>query len=149
MFFNSKTVITFTNLLEYPELSSPQPASQVIPDWYKQTTNWYPETKEPTPKTTLTVKKCMPVFDALTAGYILNTPADVYVSQDNGEPSYDTTLKNIIQSHPLKQAHKHPANNGFIFPKWINGWGIKTPKGYSCLFTAPMHNPNPWFESRF
>ena len=24
---------------------------------------------------------------------------------------------------------------------------IKTPKGYSCLFVPPLHNPNPYFTA--
>jgi len=146
MFFKSKTIITFTNLHEYPELSAPQPASKVIPTWYKETTNWYPESKNQTPESYPTIKKCMPVFDSMTAGYILNTPADVFVSDKLGEPYYETSVPKIIEHHPLKQGHKHPNQNSFSFPKWINGWGIKTPKGYSCLFLPPMHNSNIWFE---
>ena len=146
MFFKSKPIITFTNLLQYPELSGPQLASKVIPNWYKETVNWYPETKEPNPKSLPTIKKCLPVFDAMTAGWIFNTPADVYVSQKDGEPYYETNLRNIIENHPVKQGHKHPSGNSFVFPKWINGWGVKTFKGYSCLFIPPMHNSNPWFE---
>jgi hypothetical protein len=82
----------------------------------------------------------------MTAGYIIVSPCDVYVSLKNNEPHYESAIPNAIQFHPRKQAHKHPNVMEFQFPKWINPWGIKTSKGYSCLFIPPMHNPNPWFE---
>jgi hypothetical protein len=35
--------------------------------------------------------------------------------------------------------------NHHLFPKWLNPWGIKTPKGYSCLFVPPVHGGNQIF----
>jgi hypothetical protein len=115
-----------------------------IPEWYKKMEPSFP--KERTPEAVPTVKKCIPVLDAITAGYIIVSPCDVYVSLKDGEPNYNSSLGNMIEFHPRKQAHLHPTVNEFQFPKWINPWAIETPKGYSCLFIPPMHNPNKWFS---
>jgi hypothetical protein len=105
--------------------------------------------KKRTPESISTIKKCIPVLDAITAGYIIVTPSDVYVTFEDGEPVF--TVANapepLLEFHPRKQAYKHPAAQEFRFPKWINPWAIKTPKGYSCLFVPPMHNPNEHFET--
>jgi hypothetical protein len=139
-------LITFTKVLPISDAYNPVPAIKSIPDWYKKTSNRIGDGK--TPDSMSTVKKCIPFFDALTAGYILVTPVDVYVKQVDGEPEYQmpNDFNGLVQFHPIMQASKHPLANSFQFPKWINPWAIKTPKGYSTLFVSPMHNSNPWFQ---
>lgn len=137
--------IQFSKVLdEVAEEYKPQPSSRFIPEWYKKIEPRF--LKEQTPESTPTIKKCIPVLDAITAGYIIVSPCDVYVSIKEGEPYYNSTIMNLIQFHPRKQAYNHPLANEYQFPKWINPWAIKTPKGYSCYFKPPAHNPNPWFE---
>jgi hypothetical protein len=138
-----KTNITFTKSLNVSDEYCPKPATNFIPEWYKNLETRIPIEKKPS--SLATVKKCIPVFDAITSGYIIVSPCDVYVSIEDGQLVYKSPL-NIVEFHPMKQAHNHPVVNGNPFPKWINPWAIKTPKGYSTLFIAPMHNPNPWFE---
>lgn len=89
--------------------------------------------------TNATIKKCMPVFDAMTGGYIIPTPMDVYVSQRDGLPWYEWAAGTSIEFHPVQQAPNHPGFNGAPYPKWINPWAIKTESGYSCLFVQPFH----------
>jgi len=135
--------ITFTDTIGVAKEYAPKPAIHFIPQWYKEMEAYFP--KERTPESLPTIKKCIPVLDAITAGYIIVSSCDVYVSVKDGEPNYNSAVPNLIQFHPRKQAYKHPAVNNFQFPKWINPWSIKTPKGYSCLFVPPMHNPNEHF----
>jgi hypothetical protein len=143
--------ITFTNTQSVDEMYAPEPATKNIPDWYKRTSNRIGEKKEPS--SVPTIKKCVPVFDAMSMGYYLVTSADVYVKQTDDGPEYIQSQNSAYQTidfraHPLMQASKHPDSLGLqVFPKWINSWAIKTPKGYSTLFVAPMHNPNPYFEA--
>jgi hypothetical protein len=135
--------IIFSNTIEQ-DLSyrKPIPASSLVPDWYKETSSYIGGTKKPMGQgeTSATVKRCMPVFDAMTSGYIIPTPTDVYVSKrDDGMLWYEWPSLNPLGFHPIEQAPLHPAKNGFPYPKWINPWAIKTPKGYSCLFVTPFH----------
>ena len=136
--------IIFTDTIGVAKEYTPKPAVHFIPDWYKKMEASFP--KKRTPDSLPTIKKCIPVLDAITAGYIIVSPCDVYVSTKDGEPNYHSAIGNLIQFHPRKQAHLHPRVNDFQFPKWINPWAIKTPQGYSCLFKSPAHNSNPWFE---
>lgn len=133
--------IKFTNTGNAPEQYAPKPATESVPDWYKNLESYMTGKKQPTGQgvTSATIKRCMPVFDAITGGYIIYTPADVFVSQKDGAPWYEWAALEPIQFHPIEQAPSHPNANGFSYPKWINPWAIKTPKGYSVLFVQPMH----------
>jgi hypothetical protein len=141
---NRTKEIIFTNTIGVANEYVPKSSISFIPDWYKKMEASFP--KKRTPDSLPTIKKCIPVLDSITAGYIIVSPCDVYVSTKDGEPNYNSAIANLIQFHPRKQAHLHPNVNDFQFPKWINPWAIRTPKGYSCLFKPPAHNPNPWFE---
>jgi hypothetical protein len=124
----------------------PVPSLKTVPDWYRQTPEYTSGERLITDgNTPHTVKKCIPVFDALTVGYIIPTYADVQVTQRDGLPYYEWPLHNAISFHPVEQAPLHPGRNDAPYPKWTNPWAIKTPPGYSCLFVPPMHNPNGIF----
>lgn len=133
--------ITFTNVSGFADLEQPQPASRLVPEWYKNTESYIGKEKKPDGNggTLATIKKCMPVFDAMTAGYIITLPADVYVSQKDGIPWYQWAGMGLVEFHPVEQAPLHPKTNSFAYPKWNNYWSIKTPKGYSTLFVQPFH----------
>ena len=133
--------ITFTDTFGIPEIYKPKPAIKEVPDWYKDSLSYMSNEKKPdgVGKTTGTIKKCMPVFDAISSGYLIFSYVDVFVSIKDGNPWYEWPSFEPIQFHPIDQAPNHPAQNGFNYPKWINPWGIKTPPGYSCLFIQPVH----------
>lgn len=145
--------IIFTNTLNIPKEFSPIPAASVVPEWYKQLESYVGNEKKPAGNgsVTSTIKRCMPVFDSITSGYIIPTYVDVYVSQkeqpDSNKnlvkaPWYEWPSLNPLQFHPIDQAPTHPNRNGHqvAYPKWINPWAIKTPPGYSVLFVAPFHH---------
>lgn len=134
--------IIFTNTFNIPEEYRPQPASKFIPDWYKNLDSYMGSIKRPDGNgtTNATAKRCMPVFDAITSGYIIVSPADVFVSQRDGQPYFEWSNFGLISFHPKEQAPDHPNRNGLnAYPKWINHWAIKTPKGYSTMFVQPFH----------
>lgn len=133
--------IVFTNVFPNHLMDYPKPAQKLVPEWYKLTESYLAGEKKPDGKgeTTGTIKKCIPVFDAISAGYIIELPVDVYVSNENGEPYYQWSDLSIINFHPIEQAPLHPQNNGSAYPKFTNPWSIRTPKGYSVLFVQPFH----------
>lgn len=141
----SKT-ITFINTKAVPEEYSPVPASRMIPEWYKDMESYVSGKKIPdgSGNTSATVKRCLPVFDSITAGYLILLPADIYVSQKQGEPYYEWSAFDLVSFHPTVQAPNHPAANGFSYPKFMNPWGMKTEPGYSVLFTQPLHRKAPF-----
>jgi len=133
--------IIFTNVFDL-DFFPPLTAVKEVPDWYRNTPEYandqgkrFTDSKH----TPHTIKKCMPVFDAITAGYILYTQVDVQVIQQDGLPFYIWPDQNAIDFHPIEQAPLHPARNKAPYPKWVNPYAISTPPGYSTLFTQPMH----------
>ena len=122
----------------------PIPASKMLPKWYKDTPSYVDGKKEYAPNGTVsaTIKKCMPVFDAITSGYLLLLPSDVYVKRENNEITFMPSVqKQLITEHVKGQAPTLdvPEEYGPEFFKWKNPWIIRTPKNYSVLFTQPLH----------
>jgi hypothetical protein len=132
--------ITFTNTSGM-DIEQPQPASKFVPDWYKNMESYMGGEKKPSGDggSKATIKRCMPVFDAIISGYIITSPADVYVSIKEGNQFFEWSSLGLISFHPIEQAPEHPDRKPHAYPKWMNPWAIKTPKGYSVLFTQPMH----------
>ena len=161
---NNKIIITDT--FGFPEEVQPSTASKVIPEWYKNLDSYLTGKKEPNGEgqTNGTIKKCMPVFDSISLGYMLYTPVDVWVKQNKQppkeikltdvidesqletQPFYEWPSFEMITFHPIEQAPTHPNRNGHneSYPKWMNPWSIKTPDGYSCLFVSPFHRDLPF-----
>jgi hypothetical protein len=124
------------------------PASQILPEWYKKTDSYIGNKKVVfgTGQTPQTIKKCIPVFDMLSAGYIITTHCDIWIKRDqDGQTRYISSHAPHIEFHDVSQAPYHPAINGMPFPKFINPWSISTPKGYSCLVLPPAHGSNRFF----
>ena len=126
----------------------PVPASRVLPDYYKQMPNSTSKTEHPVfndrgdPGETM--KKCMPVFDSMTAGYLITLITDVYVQNDHSHGKAFTWSAEdfvAIDSHPDGQFPGLPIPEGYDTAsayKFVNPWQVVTPPGYSCLFVQPM-----------
>lgn len=126
--------------------SAPIPAKSLLPDWYK---NAYPTINNEElkiinfNKRNGTYKKCVPFMDAMTSGYVVTLPADILVSKDDNNEVFCQWMVNgnIISLHGEQE---HP---GFPIPEdynnrvftWLGSHIIKTPKGYSCIFTHPIN----------
>jgi hypothetical protein len=150
--FKKNQTIKFIPTRVVSNMFFPQPASRFVPDWYKDTEPYSPEyidilNKLAPAKDYSTIKRCPPIFDAISSGYIIVTHADLLIKKNNGGLVYNW-LENLIDFHNSKQASLHPdkmINSEGLdleYPKIISPWGIETPKGYSCLFVPPMHRKN-------
>jgi hypothetical protein len=145
-------IIKFTDTLGIAEEYYPLPASKNIPDWYKNLESYVGGEKKPDGNgaSTATAKRCMPIFDAISGGYIISTYTDLFISQKEHEsgntvPNFESSHFNPISFHSNLQLPDHPYVSGYNFgyPKWMNAWSIKTPPGYSCLFISPLHRETP------
>jgi len=119
----------------------PKPAVKNVPEWYKNTPEYISENgkKFLGDYNPHTIKKCIPVFDAMTSGYILYTQVEVQVIQEEGMPYYIWPSQSAISFHPIEQAPLHPLRDEGPYAKWNNPYTIVTPPGYSVLFTQPFH----------
>lgn len=126
----------------------PYPASSAIPKWWKDQPPYLPTEKDPTGKTLYlenrvtnsTFKKCTPMLDTLTAGYIVPLFADVLITQ---YPSGPGIAWKIVGGEPFVEHHvtsvdvERPSEFGKSTMKYNSYWTIKTPPGYSCLIVHP------------
>ena len=145
--------IKFTTTKAEGLVHPPVLATSNIPDWYKKTPSYFSNdgSKKPTPDgvKTGTIKRCMPVFDAMTAGYLIPLIVDVYVhliEQDGIKTqSISWASSSVIEFHVPQQASQYPGiNSNEMLPKFINPWIVETPKGYSTLFIPPSHREAPF-----
>jgi hypothetical protein len=155
--------IIFTKTFEILDEYRPTPADRVIPKWYKELDSYIDGEKRPLANgqgTSATLKRCMPVFDAVVSGYIIPTYVDVFVSQkveidvetnkptDKTYPYYEWPSFNPLGFHSIDQApnyyQRRDLSSQAQYPKWISPWAIKTPPGYSCLFLPPVHRDSPF-----
>lgn len=126
----------------YPE---PKPARAFIPAWMKSMPQIAASDSKEFPVGT--VKKCVPVLDAMTSGYIIPFPSSMRVSVDElGNVNFNWTDDNfkLIEEHSVGQAPGMPGS-GPIF-KFMNPWVVKLPKGYSAIFTHPFNRGEELFK---
>ena len=96
-----------------------------------------------------TFKKCVPLLDGLSAGYIIPLWADVQIEQSDGSSQiYWKTQQNIFQLHgPASREIPAPAGYDQVVYKYLNCWIPQTPKGYSCLIISPLGYNDLPFEA--
>ena len=130
----------------------PIPASKAIPQWYKDMPPYSTGTKfnlDPFPN--VTVKKCFPILDILTSGYVVPLWSDVQViTKPNGLQNVKwVTTSPVFDMWSPKQVSSFELPDSFgpsVF-KYLHGWTIKTPPGYSCLITHPFGYNNLPFRA--
>lgn len=133
-------------------LLEPDSAINNIPSWFKKTK----PTKflKASEKIDFTIKKCIPVLDAFTSGYFLKTTVDINysVNEKYRRSEFSFKLKNanqpkLITMHPFEQIDKLDLDREYYDHayKWSNPFVIKTPPGYSCLFTHPFNQVLPFY----
>jgi hypothetical protein len=149
MKFKNKNKIIFRAQSEHvwEVRQKPYPASKGLPNWWKEMPPYssHDNKLRLDPHSTVTVKKCAPTLDAISAGYIVPLWADVMISQQNGFPYAQwTTSENVFDTWHVQQVSSYEIPDGFsstIF-KYLHGWTIKTPPGWSCLITHPIAYSN-------
>lgn len=155
MFSRFKSVIK-TDQIEFlcaPEdvgvIPEPIPSNRHMPDWYK----YLPGKIDKKDKLdNSTIKRCAPVLDALTMGWIIPLCADVefITNKDGSSVTFKSNFyKSVVETHTMAQlgTDDHPNDQSPKPPmKFINWWMIKVPKGYSVLFVPPLNRPDKRFE---
>lgn len=130
----------------------PVPSSKYLPDWWKSIPQYSSQEQRffLRPYANVTVKKCMPAGDALTAGYVVPLWTDVHVEYEENEGTnirWATTESPFSTWNP-KQVSFYEFEDGFEQPvfKYHHGWTIETPKGWSSLIIHPIGYPNLPFK---
>jgi hypothetical protein len=128
----------------------PIPASKILPEWYKKQPGIVKSDQAiQSGFINSTVKKCMPMFDILTAGYVIVAPCDIHVDATDPEKlsySVPSTMKqfqsDMFASHAPEQYDHYPVDTDKYHKTLLRimpFWSVSTPSGYSALFAHPFH----------
>lgn len=142
--------IIFTDV-DNPEgvLNKPRPAVEYIPEWYKKAKSYIAEGEKKEPSLdgspVSTIKRCMPLWDMMTAGYIIETPYDIYVRQTENGPYFQWGNQQAIAFQVMEQTQGHPYFKEINYAaRIVHPWSIQTPKGWSVMVMEPQHHePGP------
>lgn len=131
-------------------IPDPQPSKHVIPQAYKEMFNFSDnDISKPT------IKKCIPFLDAFTTGYILFTPVDFLLTKKDEDYQFITPPElpeDLASAFMVEKHNKYQVSDNLRYEKrtinelfkFTNTWTIKTPPGYSCLFTQPFNRNCPF-----
>ncbi|MDX2233086.1 MAG: hypothetical protein NW200_01190 [Hyphomonadaceae bacterium] len=128
-------------------IAEPRPARAAMPDWYRRLAPLDHDAVS-TANNGLTIKRCMPFVDALKLGWILPVCATVRLEISEGGARLDAGWdfdRPMVTFHNREQVAGHPR-----LPrppaKLHNYWTVRTPKGWSCLFTPLLNRADGVIE---
>lgn len=135
-------------------ISEPKPGVQCIPEAYKKMDRYFEKKETGKNKT---VKMCMPFLDAYSTGYIITFPATIGCFYDKEKEQmnfeFGDSMNQFYREFLNVEGHNSFQKSDdlkydkrtvdFIF-KFLNPWHIKTPPGYSCIFTTPLNQNRPF-----
>lgn len=151
--------IEFIGLDEYAfeVCPKPFPSSKALPEWWKNAMPYTKSEKNLEGKKIIvnnwesnaSFKKCTPMLDILTSGYIVPLWADVQVRNENGFPNLSWRVKrDVFDLHDSQEVEIPEGYQNTQF-KFLNQWVPKLPKGYSALIMPCVGYPNSPFRSMF
>lgn len=126
------------------------PAQKNVPKWYKS----IPIIREGDMTysdnggvNNLTVKHCLPFYDAMTFGYQIVLPSDLRIKTGEESFEYNYPTIQVIDHRDTKPAVPLPSEFVDSEFTWKMIWAPKTPKGYSCLITHPLNRTDLPFHT--
>jgi hypothetical protein len=128
-------------------IAPPAPAKTALPDWFRKLAPVDKAELSPS-NNALTIKRCLPFLDAMTAGWIIPLAATVRLEVSKGGTRVDAGWdfdREMVSYHPGFQVAGHP-DSGRPACKFHNFWTIITPPGWSVLVVPPLNRPDPRFE---
>lgn len=146
---NKISFIGWRPWLHQDSISTPEPISKHLPEWYKEADRFVkdPNTNEyaidPDGGKIPNWKACPALFDIMTTGYTLKTPCDIkfYLNDKNRLTCYiesDSHKEFCTDREPLEGFYQ-PDGYYLEHFAWYPEWGIKLPEGYSALLINPMN----------
>lgn len=140
--FNNESGLEFICPDElYGAIPEPTPMKKHVPDWYKKLNNFMPGRDSHGFKQ-MTAKRCLPMLDAMTLGWVVPLQADVQINTNDDLSVFRAETVNsspwpIVERHSYDQVKSSKWTAYKQDPiKFINHWIIKTKPGWSCLIQA-------------
>ena len=148
LFYRDPTIEFYCEEHLFGNIPEPEPAVKYVPKWYKNIKP-YNNGRDQFNSKGMTAKKCLPMLDAMTAGWIIPLQGDINIRTSADLKNIElggTPLYKQAEFHSLDQVGGNTWPGGVSAPiKFINNWIIKTAPGWSSLFVTPINH----FEKRF
>ena len=173
---NSVKAISFFATQEYIPEFSPVPASspKEIPEWWNKMASYGGYNGSPEGERIIstdsggdnaTIKRCIPVLDSMTMGYLIKTDSEIYIEpqkapaidfSDNSNPAAPNLIKATfprergnITVHDYGQAYTHPVTQKAkqVLQKVFTPWHVMVPDGHSVIMLNQLNNPSPYWEA--
>jgi hypothetical protein len=128
-------------------IAEPVPAKSVLPAWFRQLPG-VDESQLSATNNGLTVKRCLPFVDAMSAGWIIPLAAAVRLEISEGGRTVTAGWefdREMVSNHAAFQLAGSPYDPHPPM-KFHNYWTIRTSEGWSCLFLPPINRPNGVIE---
>lgn len=151
LFFKSEFIEFYCEPKYFGIIPKPVPAYKMMPDWFKKISPTIDTHRDAFGAKVFTAKKCLPLVDAMSLGFIISTFGDVNIRTNKTGALIDAPV-NSSTHDPVAQFHDIAQLGGKTSPtypgpavKFINKWVIKTAPGYSTLFIPPLNHIEPRF----
>ncbi|NBO78635.1 MAG: hypothetical protein EBV27_03180 [Actinobacteria bacterium] len=144
------TVQFYTSTAYINTTPGPEPAINNLPDWWKDRPIYQMNDQidrlsimnnRGADSASISVKHCMPFFDAITCGYHYLLPTDVHVAKTD-DPDRPDIWWDEDAPRPIEmRGHLElPVPSGCypIHFVWDMRWGTKMPEGWSAMITHPI-----------
>lgn len=143
--FSNDVIEFYCHPTWYNVIPEPKPAIKYLPDWFKKLPTKLENEKDLRFNTpTMTAKKCLPMLDAMSFGYVIPLCGDLQVTLDKDTSFikvHNPPEINIVDSHSIGQVGGRNAPRFPLHPiKFMNYWVIKTAPGWSTLFIPPINH---------
>jgi hypothetical protein len=128
-------------------IAEPVPAKSALPAWFRQLPG-VDKAQVSAACNGVTVKRCLPFVDAMSAGWIIPLAAAVRLEISDGGTTVTAGWefdRELVSNHGSFQIAGSPYEPHPPM-KFHNFWTIRTPPGWSCLFLPPVNRPNGVIE---
>lgn len=135
-------------------IPEPVPAYKLMPQWFKDIKPQVTDkgNRDQFGGIAMSAKKCSPLLDALSLGYIIPLWGDVNVRTSTVDGCEfielgSNPIGEVATFHSPSQVggDKNKLTDGMPAVKWINRIAVKTAPGYSALFIPPIGHIEPRF----
>lgn len=127
---------------EYGAIPDPEPASKHLPDWYRELPHQASGHDERISLDDKTARKCAPLLDAMTAGWIMKLPYETEVSIDRSTKQMQVRSRGseeLATIFPWRAVGGEQSDLAYPPIQMNLRWIVKVPPGYSLFVVPPLN----------
>lgn len=129
-------------------VAPPTPSTSFMPEWYKEMERVSQPRRIVDGRLQINVKGCMPYFDSMTAGYMLQTWSEIRF-EDMGDGTVNYEMGGSPPVFSLRSEYSAPIPSEYHQVEffWNVHWQAHTSPGNSTLFVHPLNREDLPFHT--